>query len=143
MKEALTTCIVFAILIAGFALVFYITAKATDFICEKTLAKRRRQHPELFQLIDKCNEAGINQCKWHNKNITPKKNSIDKILRGIDYLPKEQREEAEVKLEELRKDIWVAEITYKALQEEHQKIRDEIHAYIDKHNLQWARNWGW
>ena len=143
MKEALTTCIVFAIVIAGFALVFYITAKTTDFICEKRLAKRRKQHPELFQLIDKCNEAGISQCKWHNKNITPKKNSIDKILRGIDYLPKEQREEAEIKLEELRKDIWIAEITYKVLQEEHQKIRDEIHAYIDKHNLQWARNWGW
>jgi hypothetical protein len=143
MKEAFTTCIVFAIIIAGFALVFYITAKTTDFICERALAKRRKQHPELFQLIDKCNEAGINQCKWHNKNITPKKNSIDKILREIDYLPKEQREEAEIKLEELRKGIWLAEVTYKELKAEHQKIRDEIHAYIDKHDLQWARNWGW
>ncbi len=143
MKEAFTTCIVFAILIAGCALIFYIATKITDFICEKTLAKRRRQHPELFQLIDKCNKVGINQCKWYNKNISPKKNSIDKILRGIDYLPKEQREEAEIKLEELRKGIWIAEVTYKELQAEHQKIRDEIHTYIDKHNLQWARNWGW
>jgi hypothetical protein len=41
------------------------------------------------------------------------------------------------------KEIWIAEITYKELQAEHQKIRDEIHAYIDKHDLQWARNWGW
>ena len=143
MKEAFATCVVFAILIASCALIFYIATKITDFICEKTLAKRRKQHPELFQLIDKCNEVGTNQCKWYNKNISPKKNSIDKILRGIDYLPKEQREEAEIKLEELRKGIWVAEVTYKELQAEHQKIRDEIHAYIDKHNLQWARNWGW
>lgn len=143
MKEVLTHCIVFAIFIACFALVFYLTIKATDFICERRLAKRRKQHPELFQLIDKCKEVGINQCKWHNKNITPKKNSIDKILREIDYLPKEQREEAEARLEELRKEIWVAEITYKEFQADHQKIRDEIHAYINKHDLQWARNWGW
>ena len=143
MKEVLTHCIVFAIFIAIFALVFYITIKTTDFICERKLAKRRKQHPGLFQLIDKCNEVGTNQCKWYNKNISPKKNSIDKILREIDYLPKEQREEAEAKLEELRKGIWIAEITYKEFQAEHQKIRDEIHVYIDKHNLQWARNWGW
>lgn len=143
MKEVLTHCIVFAIFIAGFALVFYLAIKATDFICERRLAKRRKQHPELFQLIDKCNEVGINQCKWYNKNISSKKNSIDKILREINYLPKEQREEAEAKLEELRKGIWIAEVAYKELQADHQKIRDEIHAYIDKYNLQWARNWGW
>ena len=143
MKEAFTTCIVFAIIIAGFTLVSYLAIKATDFICEKRLAKRRKQHPELFQLIDECNKVGISQCKWYNQNISPKKNSIDKILRGIDYLPKEQREEAETKLEELRKGIWLAEVTYKELKAEHQKIRDEIHAYIDKHDLQWARNWGW
>ena len=143
MKEVLTHCIVFAIFAAGFALVFYLTIKVTDFICERRLAKRRKQHPKLFQLIDKCNEVGANQCKWYNKNISPKKSSIDKILREIDYLPKEQREEAEIKLEELRKGIWIAEVTYKNLQADHQKIRDEIHAYIDKHDLQWARNWGW
>jgi hypothetical protein len=143
MEEALTFCIVFAIFIAGFVLVPYIAIKTTDFICERRIAKRKKQHPELFQLFDKCSKVGINQCKWYNKNISPKKNSIDKILRGIDYLPKEQREEAEMKLEELRKGIWIAEVTYKELQAEQQKIRDEINAYIDKHNLQWARNWGW
>jgi len=88
MKEAFTFCIVFAIFIAGFALVSYIAIKITDFICEKRLAKRRKQHPELFQLIDECNKVGINQCKWYNQNISPKRIALTKSCGELIIYPR-------------------------------------------------------
>ena len=105
--------------------------------------KRRQAHPELYRLFGLVDEKAGECCKWRNNQIYPKKKQVDRLIAEMPYLITEERIKAEQELEELRFAIHTATITDKVLESELEELRQQVRAYIEKHNLEWVRKWGW
>lgn len=108
-----------------------------------TEKKRKKAHPQLWVWFDECNDAGQEECRWHNAQIAPLKNKIDAILREWDYYTAETKLQKEEELENLRKAIESADKVYIEMHNKTEAIRSKIHDYVEEHDLEWARHWGW
>lgn len=108
-----------------------------------TEEKRKKAHPQLWVWFDECNDAGQEECRWHNAQIAPLKNKIDAILREWDYYTAETKVQKEEELENLRKAIESADKVYIEMHNKTEAIRSKIHDYVEEHDLEWARHWGW
>ena len=108
-----------------------------------TEAKRKEAHLDLWTWFDECNEAGSAECRYYNDNIAPLKRTIDNIIKNWDYYTAETKSQKEQELENLRKRLETYDAIYSVMCAETQKIRDKIHNYVEQHNLDWARHWGW
>ena len=105
--------------------------------------RRKKAHPQLWVWFDECNEAGQEECRWHNAQIAPLKNKVDAILREWDYYTAETKLKKEEELENLRKAIESADVVYREMHNKTEAIRSKIHDYVEEHDLDWARHWGW
>jgi len=105
--------------------------------------KRKNAHPQLWVWFDECDEAGQEECRWHNAQIAPLKKKIDAILREWDYYTAETKLQKEEELENLRKAIENADVVYREMHDKTEAIRSKIHDYVEEHDLEWARHWGW
>ena len=134
-----------AILIIVGLMVLFVSALC--WIMNKTYdlrqAKREREHPQLFALIDETNEKLDRYCEWRSREVDPLTKDIDVILKGMRYYPKEVLEQKEEELEKLKEKLYVASITEKVLHQEWEDVRKKVYDYVEKYNLQWARDWGW
>lgn len=110
---------------------------------EVTEDKRKKAHPQLWVWFDECNEAGHEECRWHNAQIAPLKNKVDAILREWNYYSAETKSQKEIELENLRKAIESADVVYREMHNKTEAIRSKIHDYVEEHDLDWARHWGW
>ena len=128
-----------AIFVLGCVVVWFITDKVID-IKE---AKRKKAHPQLWDWFKECDELSIESVNWYNKEIVPLKREIDKLLKDLDYLPREQRAKREEELERLRVRVHVAKTMNDTMDRKTQEVRDRIHKYVEDNNLEWARKWGW
>lgn len=108
-----------------------------------TEENRKKAHPQLWVWFDECNDAGQEECRWHNAQIAPLKNKIDAILREWDYYTAETKLQKEEELENLRKAIESADKVYIEMHNKTEAIRSKIHDYVEEHDLEWARHWGW
>lgn len=111
--------------------------------CDYTEKKRKKAHPQLWVWFDECNEAGQEECRWYNAQIAPLKSKVDAILREWDYYSAETKFQKEEELENLRKAIESANVVYCEMHYKTETIRSTIHDYVEKHDLEWARHWGW
>lgn len=143
MKEMVLTLGILGCICLLFAVAVIVADRWWNFYYTRQDAKRRNEHPCLYQLFDECNNKGNESIRWYNNEIAPRKKEVDSILKEIDYLPNEQRAKKEAELEEIRNRIYLAEITYKVLNEELQEIRNKIRKYVADNNLEWAKKWGW
>ena len=105
--------------------------------------KRKKAHPDLWTWFDECDEAGSAECHYYNDNIAPLKRKIDNIIKNWNYYTAETKSQKEQELENLRKELETHELVYSMMCAETQKIRDKIHNYVEQHDLDWARQWGW
>lgn len=113
-------------------------------LCVKTIEdKRKKAHPQLWHWFDECNEAVQEECRWHNAQIAPLKKKIDTILREWNYYTAEAKLQKEEELENLRKAIESADKVYVKMHNKTEVIRSKIHNYVEEHDLEWARYWGW
>ena len=117
----------------------YIICKYNDYM----EAKREKEHYQLYMWDKECTEMIERKYEWRDKEIRPRQDEIDNILKSLKYLPKEKRKEEIAKLEGIRIDLEVANITLRALEKDIAEIREKITNYIDKYNLEWARKKGW
>lgn len=116
---------------------------AINLCVDLTEKKRKKAHPQLWVWFDECNDAGQEECRWHNAQIAPLKNKIDAILREWDYYTAETKVQKEEELENLRKAIESADVVYREMCNKTEAIRSKIHDYVEEHDLGWARHWGW
>lgn len=105
--------------------------------------KRKKAHPQLWIWFDECNEAGEEECRWHNAQVLPLKQKIDKILHDWDYYSTDTKRAKEEELENLRKAHESANQVYFEMGLRTASIREKIHNYVEEHDLEWARHWGW
>ena len=143
MKEAILTLSIVAGLIMFLVVFCYITDKIIGWHYDRKDTKRRLAHPELYRLFDAVNEKGAECCRWHNEQIYPKKKKVDFILAELPYCIPEERAKKEQELEELRIAIHTATVIDGVLESELQELRNKVKEYVEKHDLEWARKWGW
>ena len=143
MKEAILTLSILAALIAFVALFCYITNKVIGWHYDRQDAKRRLAHPELYRLFDAVNEKASEGIHWRNEQIYPKKKQVDYILAELPYCIPEERAKKEQELEDLRIAIHTATIIDGVLESELVELRKQTKEYVEKHDLEWARKWGW
>jgi hypothetical protein len=131
------------ILLLGSSIIGYVSVYIIDkYNCYKE-AKRKKEHYQLYMWDEECTEAIERKCEWKANEILLRQNKIDNILKSLKYLPKEKRKEEIAKLEKIRIELHIANITLQVLEKEIVEIREKMKNYIDKHNLEWARKKGW
>lgn len=138
--EAGLICLGIIVVSVGLSLAISGTINLCYNLTEK---KRKKAHPHLWVWFDECDEAGQEECRWHNAQIAPLKNKIDAILREWDYYTAETKLQKEEELENLRKAIESADKVYIEMHNKTEAIRSKIHNYVEEHDLEWARHWGW
>lgn len=137
-------CIAVALGLFGMAcLLGWLIAEVLNRYSDYKDKKRRQAHPELYRLFELVSEKGGECCRWHNEQIYPKKKQVDRLIAEMPYLITEERIKAEQELEELRVAIHTATIKDNALESELEELRQQTKAYVEKHNLEWAKKWGW
>lgn len=131
------------ILLLGSSIIGYVSVYIIDkYNCYKE-AKREKEHYQLYVWEEEWTEAIERKYKWENDEILLRQNKIDNILKSLKYLPKEKRKEEIAKLEKIRIELQVANVTLQVLEKEVVEIREKMKNYIDKYNLEWARKRGW
>ena len=143
MKVAIIALSIVAALIAFLALFCYVTDKLIGWYYDRQDAKRRLAHPELYRLFDEVNEKAGEGIRWRNNEIYPKKKKVDTILAELPYCIPEERVKKEQELEDLRIAIHTATVIDRVLESELQELRNKVKEYVAKHDLEWARKWGW
>lgn len=141
--EVIIALAITAGVIAFVALFCYITDKVISWYYDRQDAKRRLAHPELYRLFDEVNEKAGEGIRWRNNEIYPKKKQVDLILAELPYCIPEERAKKEQELEQLRIAIHTATAIDRVLESELQELRDKVKEYVAKHDLEWARKWGW
>ena len=139
MENLVMMVICIGIIILFVSVVCWIMDRAYDY----RQKKRERNHPQLFALIDETNEKLDRYFNWRDKEIDPLNKGIDAILKAIKYYPKAVLAEKEEELEKLKEKLYIASITEKVLHQEWEDARKKVYDYVEKHDLQWARDWGW
>lgn len=143
MKEAILTLSILAALILFVVVICHIINKIIDWCYDHTDKKRRLAHPELYKLLDAVNEKASEGIHWRNEQIYPKKKQVDCILAELPYCIPAERAKKEQELEDLRIAIHTATIIDGVLESELAELRKQTKEYIEKHDLEWARKWGW
>ena len=129
--------------VAFIAIFAYVTDKIIGWHYDRQDTKRRLAHPELYRLFDAVNEKASEGIRWRNNEIYPKKKQVDYILAELPYCIPEERAKKEQELESLRIAIHTATIINGVLENELVELRKQPKEYIEKHDLEWARKWGW
>lgn len=142
MNEGLFVLIFFmGFIVLGF--IAYGISEAILLIDKLKKKKLRKKYPELFALIDDVYDFGHESCSRHNATVPKLIKEIDKIEAELKYLPREQVEIKNKKLEELRQEFYEANLITQADDEEFKRKKKLVREYIEKNNLEFAKKWGW
>lgn len=126
---------------AFIGLAVYAEFKIGDILSNRKEAKHRKEHSEFFRLRDEFAEKIEIKGNYYNKEISPRKCKVDSMLKEETYWPQEVREQKMEEIENLRREIYTAECTYKELDKDTQEARQKVVEYIRTHNIKWAGVW--
>ena len=129
--------------IAFIALIIYVINKIISWYYDRQDTKRRLAHPELYRLFEAVNEKASEGIHWRNEQIYPKKKQVDIILAELPYCILAEKAKKEQELEDLRTAIYTATLIDNVLKRELAELRKKTKEYIETHDLEWARKWGW
>jgi hypothetical protein len=141
--EALFVLAVCVALVLLMGAIIWVMDTAMGAYYTKREAKRKAEHPQLYELFRQVDAKSTESMRWYNKEIAPRKQEVDAILREWDYYTADTKRQREQELEELREAIELATITKKILEDELQNLRGQVHEYIEQNNVEWAKGWGW
>lgn len=126
---------------AGLVLLIFLSCKFWDWIDDCQWKKRRKQHPEFFRLREDYSDKADEGCRWHNKEIAPRKRNVKALLEEEPYWPKEVYEQKMEEVEKLRREIYTAEIMERAMDKTTEEARQKVVDYVRTHNIKWAGVW--
>ena len=105
--------------------------------CERVEAKRRAEHPTLYQQFDKIDTLTRQMNQLNRDYLTPLRRQIDRLLEGYVYLPTEDRAATDIVLEDLRKKYHTHSEVQKILQAERDGIYKWVEEYKKENNIEW------
>lgn len=137
-------CLVCAVLlISGAVFCGWLIAKIMDWRWTRKEAKRKKEHPHLFEMIQERDALSCKICDWYHKEILARKHEIDLIVKEDIYLPAEVKAKKKKGLEQLRNELYVAQMEDVRMEAELAGIRTKIADYVINNNLKWAKERGW
>lgn len=137
-------CLVCAVLlISGAVFCGWLIAKIMDWRWTRKEAKRKKEHPHLFEMIQERDALSCKICDWYHKEILARKHEIDLIVKEDIYLPAEVKAKKKKGLEQLRNELYVAQMEDVRMEAELAGIRTKIADYVTNNNLKWAKERGW
>ena len=125
----------------GLVLLCFAICKIMNFVYNQKDKKHHREHPEFFRLHEDFSEKANMACRFHNKEIAPRKSKVDYMLKEEPYWPQEVREQKMEEVEKLRREIYYAEDTYKYMNRETENARQKVAEYVQAHGFKWAGVW--
>lgn len=138
--EAIGALVFFGI-VFGLGLLCFVLCEVMNFIDKKRNERHHKEHPEFFRLREDFSEKANMACRFHNKEIAPRKSKVDYMLKEEPYWPREVREQKMEEVEKLRREIYTGECMYKGLDKETQEARQKVVDYVQTHNIKWAGVW--
>ena len=138
--EAIGALVFFGV-VFGLGLLCFVLCEVMNFIDKKRNERHHKEHPEFFRLREDFSEKANMACRFHNKEIAPRKNKVDYMLRDEPYWPQEVREQKMEELEKLRREIYTAELMDKTLSKETMEARQRVADYVHAHNIKWGGDW--
>jgi hypothetical protein len=138
--EAIGALVFFGI-VFGLGLLCFVLCEVMNFIDKKRNERHHKEHPEFFRLREDFSEKANMACRFHNKEIAPRKSKVDYILKDEPYWPQEVREQKMEEVEKLRREIYTAECMLKGLDKDTQESRQKVVDYVHAHNIKWGGVW--
>ena len=132
-----------AILIGGAIFCGWLLAKIMDWRWTRKEAKRKKEHPRLFELVRERDALSCKICVWYCKEILARKHEIDLIVKEDIYLPADVKAKKRKGLEQLRNELYAAQMEDARMEAELAGIRVKIADYVTINNLKWAKERGW
>ena len=137
-------CLVGILLLIGGAIFCgWLLAKIVDWCWTRKEAKRKKEHPHLFELIRERDALSCKICDWYHKEILARKHEIDLIVKENIYLPADVKAKKKKSLERLRNELYAAQMEDARMEAELAGIRIKIADYVTNNNLKWAKERGW
>ena len=106
-------------------------------------AKRKKEHPRLFELVQERDALSCKIGDWYHKEILARKHEIDLIVKENIYLPADVKAKKKKSLERLRNELYAAQMEEARMEAELAGIRIKIADYVTNNNLKWAKERGW
>lgn len=118
-------------------LLFYVSAKITDYCYEYDMRKHKEKYKDLYVLESEYVNARHDECMWEQHEVEYYEKQIDEILNKMKYYPEEEREFYETRLFTLR-----AVYKDKARVLEEKKAMTEVthenlRRYVKDNNINW------
>ena len=132
-----------ALLIGGAIFCGWLIAKIMDWRWTRKEAKRKKEHPRLFEMIQERDALSCKICDWYHKEILARKHEIDLIVKENIYLPADVKAKKRKGLEQLRNELYAAQMEDARMQAELAGNRIKIADYVINNNLKWAKERGW
>ena len=137
-------CLVGILLLIGGAIFCgWLLAKIVDWCWTRKEAKRKKEHPHLFELVRERDALSCKICDWYHKEILARKHEIDLIVKENIYLPADVKAKKKKSLERLRNELYAAQMEDARMEAELAGIRIKIADYVTNNNLKWAKERGW
>lgn len=131
------------LLIGGAIFCGWLIAKIMDWCWTRKEAKRRKEHPHLFELIKERDALSCKISDWYHTEILARKHEIDLIVKDNIYLPADVKAKKKKGLERLRNELYAAQMEDARMEAELAGIRVKIADYVTNNNLKWAKERGW
>lgn len=132
-----------AILIGGAIFCSWPLVKIMDWRWARKEAKRKKEHPHLFELVRERDALSCKIGDWYHKEILARKHEIDLIVKEDIYLPADVKAKKRKNLEQLRNELYAAQMEDARMEAELAGIRTKIADYVINNNLKWAKERGW
>lgn len=130
-------------IIATFATLMWLYFKLWTWSDNHCEAKRKKEHPHLFELIQERDALSCKISDWYHKEILARKHEIDLIVKEDIYLPADVKTKKKKGLERLRNELYAAQMEDVRMEAELAGIRAKIADYVTNNNLKWAKERGW
>lgn len=135
--------IIFIVGLVVLGFIVYGIGEAIVFIDKLKNKKLRKKYPELFTLIDDALDFGHESCSRHNATVPKLIKTIDRIEEELKYLPQWQVEIKNKELEELKQELYEANLVSDADDKEFARRKKLVRDYVEQNNLEFAKKWGW
>lgn len=132
-----------ALLIGGAIFGGWLLFKIMDWRWARKEAKRKKEHPHLFELIRERDALSCKIGDWYHKEILARKHEIDLLVKEDIYLPTDVKAKKRKGLEQLRNELYAAQMEDARMEAELAGIRTKIADYVINNNLKWAKERGW
>lgn len=131
------------LLIGGTIFCGWLIAKIMEWRWTRKEVKRKKEHPYLFELVRERDALSCKICDWYHKEILARKYEIDLIVKENIYLPADIKAKKKKGLEQLRNELYAAQLEDARMEAELAGIRTKIADYVINNNLKWAKERGW